>query len=162
MKFFLLCILFVSPVLFAQTSYVAPTAILSKHGSQIGFTGDYFKSSTRYDPDGEEIKFEDGESFSRVQGQVAGYYGLTENLQIGGGVRYRQNASKVLNATTDDTETDTASGVESTFATLKYAFKPVDRVQYSLEGIFRFRTFTNDESDETNEGKLILGDDGNE
>lgn len=162
MKFFLLCILFASPALLAQTSYVAPTAILGKQGSQIGISGDYFKTSKRIDPDGENIEFEDGEAFSRIQSEVTGFYGLTENLQIGGGVRFRQNASKVFNAATDEAETDTATGVESSFATLKYAFKPVDRIQYSLEGTFRFRTFTNDETDENSEGNLILGDDGNE
>lgn len=155
MKFFFLCI-FLSSGLYAQTSYVAPTAILGKKGTQLGISGDFFNSSSRIDPDGEKVDFEDGDSFSRIQGEVSGFYGLTENLQIGGGARFRQNASKV------NDETDTATGIESTFASFIYAFKPVDRLQYALEGSFRFRTFTNDEGDDNSEGNLILGDDGNE
>jgi hypothetical protein len=153
--------LFVSPELVAQTSYVAPTAILSKKGYQLGISGDYFKSSTRYDNEGEEVKFEDGEAFSRSEAEVRGLYGLTENLQIGGGVRMRQNNSTFIDATSNEEESKTSTGVESTFASFTYGFKPVDRLQYVIEGSFRFRPFANDETDDS-EGNPILGDDGNE
>lgn len=162
MKFFFLCIFFTSTGLLAQTSYVAPSHVLGEKGSQFGVSADYFKSSTRYDFEGEEIEFEDGEAFSRIQSEITGYYGLTDNLQIGGGVRLRQNQSTIFDTASSEEETDTATGVESTFASLIYAFKPVDRIRYALEGTFRFRTFTNDETDENSEGNLILGDDGNE
>jgi hypothetical protein len=139
-----------------QTSYVAPTRILIKKGYQLGLSGDYFSSSTRQDKDGKEIEFEDGDSFTRTQGDVNAFYGLTENLQIGGGVRFRQNSSSIQD------ETETSTGVESTYFNLMYAFKPVDKFQYVIEGTFRFRPFTNEETVGTNPGSLILGDDGNE
>lgn len=162
MKFFFLCFLFTSAGLYAQTSYVAPANVLGEKGSQFGVSADYFKSSTRYDFENEEVKFEEGEAFSRIQSEVSGSYGLTDNLQIGGGVRLRQNQATIFDEASSEEETDTATGAESTFASLIYAFKPVDRIRYALEGTFRFRTFTNDETDENSEGNLILGDDGNE
>lgn len=162
MKFFLLLILLGAHLAQAQTSYVAPTSILSKKGYQLGVSGDYFKTSKRIDRNGEDVPFEDGESFSRIQGQVFGAYGLTENLQIGGGARFRQNASTLLNTSTSETETDTSTGIESTFANFVFAFKPVDRLRYTLEGQFRYRPYTNEETDTSGQGSLVLGDNGTE
>lgn len=145
----------------AQTSYVAPTKILMKKGYQLGITGDYFKSSNRVDKDGKKQPFEDGDAFSRVQGEVIGSYGLTENLQVSLGARFRQNASTSTD-TNGDKNTDTATGVESTFVNLIFAFKPIDRFQYVLDGTFRFKTYSNEETTGTTTGSLILGDEGNE
>lgn len=146
----------------AQTSYVAPTRILMKKGYQLGISGEYFKSSTRIDKDGDEQEFEDGDAFSRIQGEFAGYYGLTENLQIGGGARFRQNAATMTDTTSGEKETETSTGVESTFVNLIFAFKPVDRLSYVLDGTFRFKTYSNEESTGTTTGSMILGDEGNE
>jgi hypothetical protein len=147
---------------FAQTSYVAPTRILSKNGHQLGLSGDIFNSSTRFDREGKEYKFENGESFSRLQGDVFGHYGLTRNLQIGGGLRYRQNSSKVVNLLTGVEESETSTGIESTYFNLMFAFKPIDRFQYTMEALFRFRPYSNDETVGTTLGNLALGDEGNE
>lgn len=149
-------------LLHAQTSYVAPTKILSKKGYQMGISGDYFRTSKRVDDKGTKIPYQDDESFTRTQGEFFGQYGLTDNLQIGGGVRFRQNQSKAFNSATSLVEDESSSGVESTYLSLIFAFKPVDRWQYTAEGLFRFRPFTNDESTTTSRGNLILGDDGNE
>ena len=162
MKFILLPILLaVATSAVAQTSYVAPTKILSKKGYQLGISGESFTSSQRVDQDSEKLDYEDGEAFSRLQGEVSGFYGLTDNFQIGGGVRHRQNKSTLLNATNEE-ETETSTGVESTFVNMIYAFKPVDRFQYTLEGTFRFRPYSNEETEGTTPGSLALGDQGNE
>lgn len=163
MKFkFILLISLLCPTLWAQTSYVAPTKILFKKGYQLGISGDVFTTSTRKDKDGKTVKFEDGESFSRTQGEVIGYYGLTGNLQVGGGARFRQNNSTRLTPVTLIEDNETSTGIESTFLTLTYAFEPVDRIQYTLEGLFRYRPYTNEESTPTNEAPLVLGDQGSE
>lgn len=161
-NFFIPLLALVCADAFAQTSYVAPTTILSRKGYQIGISGDYFSSSKRVDKNGKKFSFENGEAFSRVEGEVFGQYGLTENFQIGGGVRGRQNASISFNSATDKKETDTATGLESTFVTFHYAFKPVDRLQYTLEALYRYRPFSNAEGTSTKPGNLILGDDGSE
>ncbi len=147
--------------LLAQTSYVAPTKILGQKAYQIGVSGEMFTSTKSIDKDREKVEFEDGESFSRLQGEFSGYYGLTDNLQVGGGARFRQNSSTVLNASNEE-QSESSTGVQSTFFSLIYAFKPIDRLQYSLEGLFRYTPYTNDEVLTGNEGQLVLGDDGNE
>lgn len=141
----------------AQTSYVAPTTVLLKKGYELGVSGDYFTTTDRVGFDGNTVKFEDGESFSRIQSDVFGSYAPTDQLQIGAGVRFRQNRSTSLNLGTEELETETSTGVESTYLNLMYAFKPVNQVTYAVDGGYRFRPFTNKE-----EGSLILGDDGSD
>lgn len=147
---------------FAQTSYVAPTRILMKKGYQLGVSADYWATSKRVDKDGEKIPFDEGESFRRAQGAIFGGYGLTENFQVSGGARFRENASAVLDTGTNETKNESSTGIESTWVSLLYAFRPVDRLTYALEALFRYRPFTNEESTATVPGNLILGDDGNE
>lgn len=155
-----LCLLWGHSIM-AQTSYVAPTKILGKKAYQIGLSGEMFTATKSYDDKRNDVSFEDGESFSRLQGEFSGYYGLTDNLQVGGGARFRQNSSTMLDAQGEKV-TETSTGVQSTFFSLIYAFKPVDRLQYTLEGLFRYTPYTNDEVLNGDEGNLILGDDGNE
>lgn len=159
---FLLSLVLLSSAVAAQTSYVAPTKVLAKKAYQLGVGGDFFNTTDRKDQDGDSVDFEDGEKFSRIQGEVQGHYGLTGNLQVGGGARFRQNQSTSLNTTTQENESETSTGVESTFFQLVYAFPAMDRVQYTLEGLFRYRPYTNDETVGTNEGSFVLGDQGNE
>jgi hypothetical protein len=163
MKFtFILFIISFCPVLVAQTSYVAPTKILAKKGYQLGVYGDAFVTSKRIDKDGKNVDFEDGEKFSRTQGEVIGYYGLTGNFQVGGGARFRQNNSTNQAPLSTLNENETSTGIESTFLTLTFAFEPINRIQYTLEGLFRYRPYTNDESTPANEAALVLGDQGSE
>jgi hypothetical protein len=155
---FILLILLLQGSLWAQ-SYIAPTTVLNKKGYQIGVSGDVFTSSKSIDKDGNDVQFEDGESFNRIQGEFFGAYGLTENLQIGGGVRVRQNNSKLLNAS-NEIEEESSTGVQSTFVSFLYAFKPIDQYRFSLEGQYRYMPFANEESKGTEKGAMILGDDG--
>ena len=161
MKFIPLFLFFVAGGALAQTSYVAPTKVLNKKGYQLGATGEYFKSTKSIDKDGNDVEFGDEEAFSRMQGEVEGRYGLTNELQISGGVRFRQNKSTMLNASAEP-EDETSTGVQSTFVSLMYGFKPVDRFHYALEGTFRFTPYTNEEVTGTDKPNMILGDDGNE
>lgn len=146
----------------AQTSYVAPTRILAKKGYQLGFSADVFRSTKRLDEKRDQVDYASGESFSRLQGEVFGSYGLTENLQIGAGVRVRQNVSSYFSQFTNDIKDETSTGVESTFFNLIYAFKPVNDLLFTLEGTFRMRPYTNEQSFGTSDSALILGDSGNE
>ena len=139
----------------AQISYVPPTRVLVQKGYQFGVSADYWNSTKRVDDERNKIDFQDGEKFTRLQSEVAGYYGLTNQLQVGGGALFRQNASTV------NDETDTATGLQSTFATLKYAFRPVDRLYYAIEGLVRYMPYSNEERTTTNtDPQLALGDQG--
>lgn len=160
MKLFVL--IFFAASALAQTPYVPATKLLKKKGYQLGFTFDSWTTSKRVDDKGKKEAFEDGESFSRYQGEVAGYYGATSDLQFGFGVRYRQNRSSFTEGANEYDAT--GSGVESTFASIKFAFPLVDRLQYTLEGEFRFRPYSNQEFDSANPDyeTLALGDEGNQ
>lgn len=161
MKFFSVFICLFVGEAFAQTSYVAPTRTLLRKGYQLSVGGDYWSSTKKIDKDGKQTSFQDGEKFTRTQGEVNGYYGLTDQLQVSGGIRYRQNASTALNLSNEE-ETQTSTGLQSTYVNLMYAFKPVDRLHYALEGTFRYVPYTNKEIQGTNTESLILGDEGNE
>lgn len=161
MKYFLFFIL-LSTHSFAQTSYVAPTKVLKAKGYQLGVYNDYFKTDKMFDDKGKKEEFVDDVKNTRIQSEISGQYGATNDLQFGVGFRFRQNATKyTLNG---EEETATSSGLQSTFLNLMFAFKPVDRIQYTLEGTFRYSPYTNDEFDETTDSTndIILGDSGNE
>lgn len=159
-KFFLLFSLSISGHLVAQTSYIAPTKVLSKSSHELSFSADYFSSTSRVDKDGETFKFEDGESFKRMQGAFQGSYGLTDQLQVSVGARFRSQVSSYSDMV--DKDDASAQGLESTWLRLMYAFKPVNRLYYVIEGEYRYRTFSNQELKSGEEqSDMILGDEGN-
>lgn len=146
--------------LLAQTSYVAPTKTLSKSSHELSFSADYFSSTSRVDKEGETVKFENGESFQRMQGAFQGSYGLTDRLQVSLGALFRSQVSQYSEAVEKDDAS--AQGLESTWLKLMYAFKPVNRLHYALEGEYRYRTFSNKEVRVGEEqSDMILGDEGN-
>ncbi len=145
----------------SQVSYVPPARILGEKGTQFGATADYFRSSKRVDTEGTTSEFPAGESFSRFESDIFGQYGLTENFQVGAGVHLRQNFFNFTEEADED-ETQTSSGLESTFFNGAYGFKAVGQMQYTLEGLFRWRPYRNDEPEFRDQGNLILGDDGTE
>jgi hypothetical protein len=162
MKFFSGLILFLAAEASrSQVSYVPPARILGEKGYQLGVSADYFRTIEQVDTDGNRSKFPEGETFSRLDADVFGQYGLAENFQMGGGIRLRQNFFNFAEDGEDE-ETQSSSGLESTFVNAAYAFKPVGQFQYTLEGLFRWRPFRNDEPEFRDEGNLVLGDDGNE
>ena len=146
----------------AQTSYIAPTQMLHKKGYQLGISGGQFLSSEKIDSNGQKIEFQDGEKFNSTHAEVAGYYGLLENFQIGGGARFIQNNSSTFDPLTSENENESSSGIQSTFVSMMYGFKPVGKLLYTIEGLFRYMPYTNEESDASSTGALILGDQGNE
>lgn len=168
MKYFFLFILF-STHIFAQsgpTSYVAPTKVLKAKGYQLGVYADYFKTSNILDEKGKKEELPETYSYQRIQTEVAGYYGATNDFQLGMGVRFRQNASE-FGLAGEEVLKGSGAGLQSTFFNLMFAFQPVDRMQYTLEGTFRYTPYTNDELDVNNATidqleKNIIGDTGNE
>jgi hypothetical protein len=161
MRFLLLFIL--SSPLWAQTPYVAPTKLLRKKGYELSIQADTWTSTKTVDENGNKESFQDDLEFSRVQSEVSGYYGATSDLQFGFGVRYRQNRATILSAG-NEPETASGAGVESTFASIKYAFPPVDKLQYTLEGLFRFITHSPNEINLASDDltALSVGDEGNQ
>lgn len=145
-----------------QTSYVPPTRVLKERGSQLSFGGDSFTTSSVVDHEGKKLKLTDGQSFSRYQGEVNGLFGLTDTFNAGLGVRFRHQTSSFTSGT-DDINAK-ATGVQSILGRFLFAFEPVDRTQYTVEGMFRYVPYSNDETDTPNPdlNKLALGDEGHE
>ena len=167
MRYFFLLLCLVSAEALAQQasaslSYVPTTRLLRAKGYQIGSYSDYFSTSKFVDKDGVKEDLASGQTFNRIQSEVAGYYGATSNLQFGLGFRFRKNQ-----ATSDVSgvqQTATSNGLQSTFASLMYSFEQVNQLQYTIEGLFRYTPYNNQEYVLANDDPkvLILGDHGNE
>lgn len=123
--------------------------------------GDYFSTTKTADDKSGNDPLPDGASFNQTQVEFGGLYGATDQLQIGLGARLRLNQSTFTNALGEEVNA-ASEGLQSTFVSGHYAFRPVGQFQYTLEGIFRYTPYTNEIFKVGNEEELILGDDGNE
>jgi hypothetical protein len=143
-------------------SYTPTTRLLKAKGYQIGLYLDSFTTAKSIDRDGNKVPLAEGQTFNRIQSEVAGYYGATNDLQFGLGFRFRQNRA-TLDVGGEDRVSE-SSGLQSTFGSIMFAFAQVDQLQYTLEGMFRYTPYNNEEYlDGTDDPKaLILGDHGNE
>lgn len=158
-----LFILLASASLWGQTSYVPPTRVLKERGTQLSLGVDSFSTSQTVDEKGEKRKLSDGESFNRYQAEVGGLFGLTDDFNVGIGARFRSQTGSFTSGT-DEVDAK-VSGVQSIAARFLFGFDPVNRTQFTLEGMFRYVPYTNDElNNNANDDieKLILGDEGNE
>ena len=161
MNFLFLLGLLSTSVVWGQTSYVPPTRVLKERGSQLSFGVDYFRTSSVVDYNGKKEKLADGNNFQRYQGEVNGLFGLTDDFNIGLGVRFRNQTSSFVDGT--DRINAKVTGVQSLAARFLFGFEPVNRTQFTLEGLFRYVPYSNDEivsRDDLDE--LILGDQGHE
>lgn len=156
-----LFLLFLQSEVLAQTSYVPSARVLRNKGYQLSFGGDYFTSTDRVDENGKKNSLSEGEKFTRAQGEFGASYGATDEFQLEGGIRFRQNQSTYLD-NSSNLVNGSSTGVQSTWASFQYAFKPVEKFQYALEGLYRFTPYTNEEIDLNDPGNVVLGDDGNE
>ena len=146
----------------AKTSYVPSTRLLKKGGYQLGFGFDSFTSKKVTDKSGNELDpgF-DNYSFQKYQGEFTGQYGASDDLQFGLGARFRSNQALLIDQIGQEYSA-TSMGLQSISASAQYAFKMVGPLQYTLETIFRYTPYTNEETSESSPEDLILGDDGNE
>lgn len=152
-------------------SYVPPTKLLRAKGYQLGVYADQFTTKDSVDKRGKKIDYEkegiEDFAFKRYQAELSGYYGATNDLQFGLGVRFRSNHGQFSFQDENDEVVDvkgTGSGLQSTFASIMFAFQQVDRLQYTLEGMFRYTPYTNKELEEGDDlsKDVALGDEGNE
>lgn len=162
MKIIFLLLIFSTSVLAKKTSYIPSSKLLHKGGYELSLSGDYFKTSKNVDKDGKKTDLPSGAAFNRSQFELSGFYGATDEFQIGVGIRGRRNSSTSLNSN-NEKETISSSGLQSTFLSMKYAFKPVKKLQYTLEGMFRYTPYVNKEVNSLpSDQDLVLGDDGSE
>ena len=160
----LLLLLFVLPLgrAFAQTSYVPSTQTLYDKGYQIYFGADVFQTERVINKDSNSEPLTESQSFTRYQFDLGGYYGLTHNLQFGVGARFRHHESTFLEGT-EDQATAKSTGLQSIVSSVTYAFKPIGSLRYSLDALYRYTPYSNQEvSSSAATTNLVLGDDGNE
>ncbi len=155
-----LCGILFSASAIGQITYIPSTFLLKHKGYQLNASGDLFTTTKNVDADGKATSLPSGQSFSRLQSELSGYYGATDELQFGMGARFRRNVSEQLDSSNEGVRA-TSTGLQSTFFNVMYAFKPVKKLQYTMEGTFRYIPYTNTEGS-TDSLDLILGDDGNE
>lgn len=163
MKYLIPLIILFSELTFAQQSYVPFARPLEKKGYQLSVSGNYWQSSKRIDRDGKESEFPDGESFNRFDSEFNGILGVAKNFQIGGGARFRMNQMKVSNGNGQIVDAS-SSGPESVFATGLFAFDPVNRIQFAIEGLYKYRPYEDKEINLTSYDRedIVLGEKGNE
>lgn len=160
MKRLALIIVLASFSAWGQVSYVPPGQIIKDGGTEIMGTVRSWSSSSRYDVDTEEVPFESGESFSYIEGEFFGTYGLTKDLQFTFNANFRQNRADVLN-TSNDIESITSTGLQGLGGMLSYGLEPVGRLFYTLEGFYKYRPYSNPDFEGTDVTKdFVLGDDG--
>lgn len=164
MKFFFFLVLsLLGQKIWAQTPYIPAARLLNAKGYEAFVGADYFKTSTRVNKNGSKVSFERGEKFQRYQGEAGLRYGLAKSFQIGLSGRYRRNESVQL--VNDETFSASSSGLQSILTTVAIGTEPVNRLQYSLEGFFRYVPYSYSEKDAASsdvQKDLILGDVGNE
>ena len=148
---------------YAQQSYIPFAKPLEQKGYQLSLSGNYWKSTDRVDYDGNKTAFPDGESFKRIESEIMGQIGIAKNFQIGAGARFRQNQAQ-LNDGTGQIVDASSSGPESIFLNALFVFEPVGRLQYGIEGSYRYRPYSEEEINLTNYNRkeIMLGEIGNE
>ena len=160
MKILALLFVLASFSAWGQISYVPPGQIIKEGGTEIMGTARSWSSSSRYDVDSEEVPFESGESFSYLEGEFLGSYGLTKDLQFTLNANFRQNRADVLN-TTNELESITSTGLQGIGGMLSYGLEAVGRMYYTLEGFYKYRPYSNPDFTGTDVTKdFVLGDDG--
>ncbi len=145
----------------AQSAYIPSTRVLFEKGYQLNLGADVFSTSKIISSDGTTHSLSGNQSFTRYQAEFTGQYGLTNNLQLGLGGRFRQHQAKFENNTGDKISAS-GSGIQSIVTTINYAFTPVGNLRYAFEALYRYTPYTNKESTDGFSENLILGDDGNE
>jgi hypothetical protein len=116
---------------------------------------DYFSTSAYYNHNGEEVAMESGDSFSKIDLDILGRYGLSRRLEARLSGRLRQNNS--VNVDQDISET----GIESVAAGLKYELV-YSKKRWALALDFQFRQtiYSNEYSATPAKDVMPLGDSG--
>lgn len=141
--------------------YRPPGKTLEDRGQEYELIGRYFQTASTFDTDGTEFSLNEGESFSQLEGDFILRYGMNDNLQVSGGLRFRQVAAEYANGA--DTTSTTTSGLESYFFELKYSQKSSSKMFYSFDLRARQTAYDNTSYENTTqipEDEIILGDSG--
>ena len=145
------------------TLYRPDAKTLPEKGYEFEVKGKYFQTESVFDFEGSEFVLDEGESNIVIDSDLYLHYGLGDDLQLSGGIRYRQVSQKYnLN---NENISAIIDGVESYYFQLRYSLKASKKLLYSLNLQARQTAYTNTSyasTTEIPESEIVLGDSGGE
>jgi hypothetical protein len=153
--------LLMSTILWAQTSYVAPTDTLAKDGTEVVLYSQYFPSLTSWDYNGKEVPRADNESYMSLDNGIEFSYGFSDRFQMSLLFNTRYNRSEQM--MDDKLETFTALGAQRVGGSFRYHWPFEKQWQYSVDVFYytALNTYDHLKEDETYK-EIVLGDSGND
>lgn len=145
--------------LLAASTYRGGAEILNPEAYAVSAAASVFQTASYFDQDGNDLEMAAESDFQMMNLDLNLAYGISRNLEITGLAKFR-NISSTIN-----TEETTKSGIESLGVLAKYAFVPINKIQYALGVRFRQTLYTNAEYTTAAAiplSELVLGDSGSE
>lgn len=130
---------------------------------EIELKGSYWTTVSYFDVDGTEVAMSEGDSFSKMDGEIDLRYGYGKQLELSLGTRFRTLTSVSNTVNADNSVTN--SGIESVLGSVKYSFKADGDTQWAMELVYRQASYSNKEylvGETVPEDEIILGDQGAE
>ncbi len=106
----------------AQVSYVPKSLTLYKGGHEFGPSLYFFQTSQIADADGKTYPLENNERFRMIDLDFSGRYGLTNNLELSGGMKVRSNSSNQYYDSDNNEYGFSTTGLHSVYGGFKYSF----------------------------------------
>jgi hypothetical protein len=139
-----------------EKSYIPPFMPLEESKWQVEWKSEFLDSINTWNETGTKTSLGSGNAFSRIQSEFIGSFGVTNELQLSGSLRVRQNSATVNNGANEIDK----MGLESTSIRLLYHALQMGDFHFSLDLGYRLPLYSN----ETYGGgdTLVLGDAGEE
>src|SRR5690606_27490467 len=127
-------------------------------GIEFSLSGSYFQTMSHTNSKSEIVPLQENESFQQVESNLMGKYGLTSNLELAVGLRFRGNMATFENSA-GETTSITSTGLDAYLVSARYSFPRQAGMQYALEGNYSQTTYERSyiAAEEFNDG-LVLGD----
>ncbi len=141
--------------------YRPPGKTLEEKAYEYELIGRAFQTTGTFDSDGTEFVLGDNESFLQLQSDFILRYGMNDNFQLSGGLRFRQVTAEYAIGAED--YSTTKSGVESYFFEMKYSQKSSTQLSYSFDFWARQTAYENTSyinDTEIPEDEVLIGDSG--
>jgi len=139
-----------------QRAYVARSQNIPERAYQVNVLGSFWQTTSHYDHSGNEVALEEGEDFTKIDGEIAVRYGYSQRIEWRVGGRYRQN-SGIANSSARELR---SAGFESGEIGFKYAFARTGRAEYAVDLFTRIGTYEN--KTPATGSEIVLGDEGQE
>lgn len=153
-----------SEAIFSQVSYIPFAMTVKEGGTEISLDTTYFNTTSIVNEDSVASSLAEGTSNQRLDFDFIGKYGLTDHLELMGGIRgrYIQAQFSFDPGTGSEDYTLSRSGAESGVVGLEYSLKEVEGTRYSVLGYYRKAFHSSSEFLGGEPTDVALGDDSRE